>query len=227
MTLTVIFSNVILTPWITVLRRKQPTSRSSSPATSTTSSSTRSCGALPPAVNDTPEDLARRDNAAIAEVASLLPANAEEATLAAQFVAANAQAMDCLRLAREHAADLARVLQCTAQSANMMRQARAARSLLLRVQAARQKREADGAATDKAAWIEHCAVGLMADALGRTPSAPIAEPPPEPGPEDTCGVAAEAVRHELAPSAGGPPQTVTAGLAPAIGPPVPEAQATA
>jgi hypothetical protein len=140
---------------------------------------------LPPPVTSAAEDLTRRDNAAIATVASLLPANGEEATIAAQFVAANAQAMDCLRLAREHAADPARVLKCTAQSASMMREARGARSLLLRVQAARQKREANSAATDAAAWIEHCAVGLMADALGREPPAPMAapQPPPEPEPE--------------------------------------------
>jgi hypothetical protein len=93
--------------------------------------------------------------------------------------------MDCLRLARDHAADPACVLKCTAQSASMMREARGARSLLLRVQAARQKREANSAATDAAAWIEHCAVGLMADALGREPPAPMAapQPPPEPEPE--------------------------------------------
>ena len=49
----------------------------------------------------------------------------------------------------------------------MMREARGARSLLLRVQAAREKREADPAAADRAAWTEHCAIGLMAEALGR------------------------------------------------------------
>jgi hypothetical protein len=123
--------------------------------------------ALPPPVTDTPEDLARRDNAAIAEVASLLPANAEEVTLAAQYVAANAQAMECLRLARKYPGDPNFILKCTAQSASMMRQARSARSLLLRVQVTRQKREADGAATDKAGWIEYCAIGLMADAPRR------------------------------------------------------------
>ncbi|HEX3405000.1 MAG TPA: hypothetical protein VHT74_32200, partial [Acetobacteraceae bacterium] len=47
---------------------------------------------LPAPVNDTPEALARRDNAAIADVASMLPANASEAALAAQFVAAAAHA---------------------------------------------------------------------------------------------------------------------------------------
>jgi hypothetical protein len=50
----------------------------------------------------------------------------------------------------------------------MMREARGARSLLLRVQTA--------------AWIEHCALGLMAEALGRAPVAPTAEPEPAPVP---------------------------------------------
>jgi hypothetical protein len=62
----------------------------------------------------------------------------------------------------------------------MMRQARGTRALLMRVQGERRNREADNAAADKAAWIEHCAIGLMADALGRTPPAPMAEPPPPP-----------------------------------------------
>ena len=57
-------------------------------------------GLLPPPVTDTPEDLARRDNAAIARIASLLPGNADEANIAACYVAADAYAMDLLRLAR-------------------------------------------------------------------------------------------------------------------------------
>ena len=48
----------------------------------------------------------------------------------------------------------------------------------MRVQAVRQKREADNASLDKATWLEHCTIGLMADALGRIAPAPIAEPPP-------------------------------------------------
>ena len=105
---------------------------------------------------------------------------AKRSNLAAQFVAASAQALDCLRLAREHPAVTPRILKCTAQAANMMRQSRGARSLLLRVQADRQKREADNVSLDKAAWLEHCTIGLMADALGRTPPAPMEEPPPPP-----------------------------------------------
>ncbi len=144
------------------------------------------CASLPPPVTDTPEDLARRDNAAIAQVASLLPANADEANLAVQYVATSAQAMVCLRVAREYAtADHAFFLKCSALAVGVMRQARGARSLLLRVQAARQKREADNAATDKAAWTEHCAIGLMADALGRTSTPATAEPPPPPPPMQT------------------------------------------
>jgi hypothetical protein len=74
---------------------------------------------LPPPVTDTPDDLAHRDNAAIAQVAGLLPANAAEAHLAAQFVAANAQAMECLRLSRDPVMPIAQFLQCSAQSASI------------------------------------------------------------------------------------------------------------
>lgn len=138
-------------------------------------------GSLPPPVTDTPEDLARRDNAAIAHVASLLPVNADEANLAVQHVAANASAMECLRLSREYAtADHAFFLKFNARAISMMRQARAARELLLRVQAERRTREADNAAADRAAWTEHCALGLMTDAIGTAPPAPMAEPPPPP-----------------------------------------------
>ena len=95
-----------------------------------------------PAVSDTPEDHARRDNAAIAHVACLHPANADEADMAALCIAAGAQAMDCLRLARQYHGDPAFILKCTAQAASMLRQARAMRSLLLRLQTERRKRTA-------------------------------------------------------------------------------------
>lgn len=137
---------------------------------------------LPPPITDSPEDLVRRDNAAIAVVAALLPATADEARLAAQFVAADAQAMDSLRLARRYHGDPNFILKCSAQSASMMRQSRAARTLLLRVQAERKKLEADNTATDRAAWTEHCAIGLMALALGRVPPAEMPEPTPPPAP---------------------------------------------
>ena len=66
---------------------------------------------LPPPITDTPEELARRDRTAIAQVAALVPANADEANLGAQYVAAGARAMDRLRLVREHADDVKLVRQ--------------------------------------------------------------------------------------------------------------------
>src|SRR6476469_7181323 len=63
-------------------------------------------GALPPPVTDSAEDRIRRDQAIIAEVASLRPVNTAEVILASQCVAANAQALDCLRLARLYQADV-------------------------------------------------------------------------------------------------------------------------
>jgi hypothetical protein len=115
------------------------------------------CGSLPAPVTNSPEDRVRRDNAAMARIACMLPANADEANIAAQCVAADAQALECLRLTREYASDEQLVLKFTAQSASMMRQSRAGRSLLMRVQALREKREADAGALDKANWVEHCA----------------------------------------------------------------------
>jgi len=194
------------------------------------------CGSLPPPVTNSPEDRVRRDNAAIAQIACLLPANADEANIAAQYVAANAQAMDCLRLARGYPSDEMLALKCTAQSASMMRQARGARSLLMRVQAQREKREADAAALDRANWTEHCAIGLMADALGRDAPAPIEEPaPPPPAPMPVQAaklhpdmiIEAEqfALIHPnltaLIRAAGCLPEPVLAALGPAIAPPSP------
>ena len=155
-------------------------------------------GTLPPPVQDTPEDRARRDNAAIAEVAALCPVNPAEASLAAQHVAAHAQAMDCLRLS--HAPDMNPdvALKCGAQAASMMRQSHSALRLLLRAQAARQKRDADTATADAATWTEYRAGELMAEALTHHPPAPAqahhAQPhaaanPPEADPDDPPRVA--------------------------------------
>ena len=60
----------------------------------------------------------------------------------------------------------------------MLRQAQGARRLLMSVQAERRKREADNTAAARDAWTEHCAVGLMADALSDEPRPAMAEPPP-------------------------------------------------
>lgn len=190
--------------------------------------------ALPPPVTDSLEDLARRDNAAIAQVAALLPATADEASLAAQVVAANAAAMDCLRLAQEHRGDPKLFLKSNALAISMMRQAHAARTLLQRVQAERQRLAADGPATDKAAWIESCAIGLMTDALGGARPAAVAEPPPpaaqpqaeEPVADPIAAAEQYAIIHPQFAAhiraLGGLPETIVPGLDPTVDPPSPE-----
>jgi hypothetical protein len=66
----------------------------------------------------------------------------------------------------------------------MMRQARGNLSLLLRMQAARRKVEANNEARDRAAWAEHCAAKLMTEALSeQSRPAEITQPsPPDPQP---------------------------------------------
>jgi hypothetical protein len=144
------------------------------------------------AISDSPEDLVRRDNAAIAQVAALLPANAEEAELAAGYIGALAYAADCRKLARGYMEnDHTFALKCGAQATSSMREARATRTLLQRLQAERRKREADATALSKAEWTEHCAIGLMAQALGRPTNMTAPEPPPPPAPEPAPAPEAE------------------------------------
>src|SRR5207248_8542409 len=112
-------------------------------------------------------------------------ANAAEADLAAMFVAASEQWKDCLRLAQLPETAPVLAAKCRAQALSMMREAKSALRLLLKLQEARGKREADNVACDRAAWTEHCAVGLMAEALPAQPMpAALAQPPaPPPAPE--------------------------------------------
>ena len=128
--------------------------------------------ALPLPEGDLPADWARRDRAAMATVASLRPANAAEGRLAAQFVAADAYGMDCLRLAqiRRRETDVAR--QCAAQAASLMRESKSALRMLLRLQAMRGAIEADEAKAERAAWTEHSALRMMEPALAPVPAAP-------------------------------------------------------
>jgi len=116
---------------------------------------------LPPPLDDTQEALRTRNHAAIAKVAALLPVNANEADLAAQCIAARAQAEEMLRLLRQHAGDIEMVMRLNAQYGSMVRTSLSVHGRLMRVQAARQKREAiDGAATEDA-WTAHVAERSM------------------------------------------------------------------
>ncbi len=139
------------------------------------------CPTLPPPLTDSPEDLARRNHSAIARIAALCPANAAEADVAALYVAASEQWKYCLRLAQEADTTSYWAQKCRAQANSMMRQAQSALRLLLRMQATRQKLEANSEARDRAAWTEHCALGLMTQALSPQPApGAITEPPPPP-----------------------------------------------
>ncbi len=129
---------------------------------------------LPPPLDATPDICRRRQSALIERVASLCPVNAAEAALAAQFVAADAQASECLQLANQPETELTMRLKCGAQSASMLRQSQAALRTLLRMQAAREKRDAQVATADAAAWAAHIAATGMTE--------PLAPPTPEPSP---------------------------------------------
>ncbi len=100
----------------------------------------------------------------------MLPSNSEEAHLAARSVGFAIYAMDCLRQARDYRGN--------AQAVSTERKAQSARAMLLRLQAVSTEREADSATADKTAWPEHCAIGLMADALGHASPGPTPKPPP-------------------------------------------------
>jgi|GEM_PF-2093407 len=97
---------------------------------------------LPPPIDDTPEARHRRDRDAEAALSGLSPANETEAILAAQFVAAAAQAQDCLRQAHLPDTDAETYRKCTAQSVSMMRQSHTALRALWRMQSQREAREA-------------------------------------------------------------------------------------
>jgi hypothetical protein len=107
--------------------------------------------------------LHQRNEAAIAQVGALCPANAAEAALAAQYVALSAQVMACLRLANLRATGLEMGLKCDAQAASMSRQSQSALRTLLRMQAVRKKRDANAVTADAAAWTERVAIAYMTE----------------------------------------------------------------
>ncbi len=164
-----------------------PTSTPQDPAISRTSASYytlvhRLTAALPPPSDDTPVALVRRNLAAVAEVAALLPTNPAETALAVAHVAANAHAMECLRLAHHRDTPRREAIACGMQSASMLRQALAALRALQRMQAVRAKRETQIAPTEAAERLEHIVASAMTDALdGRLDR--LDPPPPIPEPE--------------------------------------------
>ena len=116
---------------------------------------------LPPPLDGSSGALRARNHAAIAKAAALLPVNANELDLAAQCIAARAQAEDILRLLRENTDDIQLVMRLNAQYGSMVRTSLSVHARLMRVQAVRHKREAiEGAATEDA-WTLHIAEQSM------------------------------------------------------------------
>ena len=123
-------------------------------------------GVLPPPLTEDPTEEARRDRAAMAAVAELLPVTVPEGRLAAQFVMADSWARDCLRQAGERRRQTETARKCQAQAVSLMREAKSALRELRQLQTSRQKREASEAAMNRAEWAELSALGMMRTALG-------------------------------------------------------------
>jgi hypothetical protein len=143
--------------------------------------------AMPPPVDASPETMLRSHRVAIAKVAAMVPVNAQEADLAANAVAASTHAADCLRLAVRHASDLKLAGQLRAQAASMGRESRGYCTALLRMQAARQKRDSNDKTGDSATWAEHISLGLMTRALDILPELPLPTAEPERPPTAAWG----------------------------------------
>lgn len=133
----------------------------------------------PVADKDTDEARAAREQVAMSAVAALYPADTFEALLAAQIVAADAHAKECLRAASAlDGVDDKRAMQCRAQANSMMRQMQSGYRALQRRQTQRDKDEAAHrpAAMEQAGyWWRDCSVPAEPP-----PPSPAAAPLPEP-----------------------------------------------
>jgi hypothetical protein len=153
-----------------------------------------------PQASDSPQAGQLRDQAAIAQVAGLCPANVAEAALAAQYVAANAHALAALALS--HHPDLSPALAARSHACanSMMRRAQGALALLVRMQAQRVRRDADATSANHAAWAEHCvsewmgAPDLGQCAADQDTATPVTQPEPPP-PQDQPPLRVTAPRH--------------------------------
>ena len=147
---------------------------------------------LPPPLDDTQEAMRSRNHSAIAKVAALLPVNANEADLAAQCIAARAQAEDILRLLRQNAGDIGLVMRLNAQYGSMVRTSLSVHGRLMRVQALRQKRQAVEGAANEDAWAQHIAERSMLRVVD-----PATNPQQAARPEPARAALPEAARETL------------------------------
>ena len=125
---------------------------------------------LPRPLTDDPVELERRDQAAMAAVASLLPVTVAEGRLAAQFATADAWAREWQAMAAERRLEPGLMRQWTAQAVSLMRESKSALRELRQLQTARRKRDSDAEAANRAEWEERSAVGMMRGGVGETES---------------------------------------------------------
>jgi len=138
--------------------------------------------ALPPPMGRTPEDIARRNAAAIDLAVSLAPADAAEVALTIKYVVAGAHADHCLWLALRHPPTSGMGLRLRTQDAGFIREGQRNRSLLLTMQEERQRRAATTGAAQRTP-PSHSG-GQDADSLaspGDAVAALPAQPPAPPG----------------------------------------------
>lgn len=107
--------------------------------------------ALPEPLSDLPEERAARDEAAIAALAALQPADAFEARLASRAVTTDAHATECLRLATQPGQSSEQAARHRRQAITMMRASEAALRSLRTMQAARAKQDAEKLPAEPAA----------------------------------------------------------------------------
>lgn len=126
-----------------------------------------------PPDGDTPDNRARRDEAAMEAVAALHPADAFEARLARQIVLADALMADSARLAAACRNDFTGTTRHRAQANSFMREVRASLRELRRMQAERDKALAamHPAAMERAGWwFREAAVPEPATPAPETPA---------------------------------------------------------
>lgn len=155
---------------------------------------------LPPPDTTDPEVIDQIIEAALADIASMLPANGDEALIAVRTVVADARADECARHARTLFNDYAAAMKCLAQANHFTRTANASRALLHRVQAARRKHEADLANCQKDAWTEEAVISSLAEAhrkLRRTAPPASAAQPVSASEEDPLAACTEAERYAI------------------------------
>jgi hypothetical protein len=132
-----------------------------------------------------PRDAAtmERDRAAIAMVASLVPAGSAEANAAAHHVILSDIAMGCLRDFQDPSLNDDDRHQAFKWADSLLRQSNAKLALLLRMQAERRKREATPKGAMQSDYVEGNVTHLMAAAIGCATPEPTPPPEYEPEPE--------------------------------------------